>query len=122
MIDRLHHKDDIKAQKRAGAPEDAAGAENENIQVYRGNQVMVAEDADSLRVRISPALIEYDNEDGTYDVIYANGKRESGVARIRIIVSNMQETITGLLSDEDSEDEYLSSSDSSGSTDSSDDS
>ena len=78
--------------------------------------------ADRLRVRISPALIEYDNEDGTYDVIYANGKRESGVARIRIIVSNMQETITGLLSDEDSEDEYLSSSDSSGSTDSSDDS
>ena len=117
IFDRLHHKDDIKAQKRAGAPEDAAGAENENIQVYRGNQVMVAQDADRLRVRISPALIEYDNDDGTYEVIYANGKRESGVARIRIIVSNMQETITGLLSDEESEDEYFSSSDSSGSTD-----
>ena len=122
IFDRLHHKDDIKAQKRAGAPEDAAGAENENIQVYRGNQVMVAQDADRLRVRISPALIEYDNDDGTYEVIYANGKRESGVARIRIIVSNMQETITGLLSDEESEDEYFSSSESSSSADSSDDS
>ena len=120
IFDRLHHKDDIKAQKRAGAPEDAAGAENENIQVYRGNQVMVVQDADRLRVRISPALIEYDNDDGTYEVIYANGKRESGVARIRIIVSNMQETI--LLSDEESEDEYFSSSESSSSTDSSDDS
>ena len=56
-----------------------------------------------LRVRISPALIEFDNEDGTYDVIYATGKRESGVARIRIIVSNMKETITGLMPESESE-------------------
>ena len=46
ILDRLHHKEDLQAQKRAGAPEDAAAAENENIQVYRGNQVMVVQDAD----------------------------------------------------------------------------
>ena len=110
-----------KAQKKAGAPEDAAGAENENIDIYRGNQVMVAEDADHLRVRISPALIEFDNEDGTYDVIYATGKRESGVARIRIIVSNMRETITGLMPESESEpDESSYDNDDDDSSDSSD--
>ena len=119
IFDRLHHKDDIKAQKKAGAPEDAAGAENENIDIYRGNQVMVAEDADHLRVRISPALIEFDNEDGTYDVIYATGKRESGVARIRIIVSNMQETITGLMPESESESDESSFDDDDDSSDSS---
>lgn len=109
------------AQKKAGAPEDAAGAENENIDIYRGNQVMVAEDADHLRVRISPALIEFDNEDGTYDVIYATGKRESGVARIRIIVSNMRETITGLMPESESEpDESSYDNDDDDSSDSSD--
>ena len=121
IFDRLHHKDDVKAQKKAGAPEDAAGAENENIDIYRGNQVMVAEDADHLRVRISPALIEFDNEDGTYDVIYATGKRESGVARIRIIVSNMRETITGLMPESESEpDESSYDNDDDDSSDSSD--
>ena len=80
---------------------------------------MVAEDADHLRVRISPALIEFDNEDGTYDVIYATGKRESGVARIRIIVSNMQETITGLMPESESESDESSFDDDDDSSDSS---
>ena len=122
IFDRLHHKDDIKAQTNAGAPEDAAGAENENITIYRGNQVMIVQGADRLRVHISPALIEYDNGNGTFDVIYATGRRERGVARIRIIVSNMEQTITGLISisESDEESSYGSSSSSSDSSDSDD--
>ena len=95
-----------------------AGGDDENIQLYRGNQVMVIMNADRYRVQMVPALIEYaDDGNLTYGVLFDDGTRESSVVRTRLVVTNMAETIDGLdesTSEEESSDEEVASVDSSG--------
>ena len=57
--------------------------ENENIDIYRGNQVMVAEDAD--RLALTSALIELIMKMVPTMQYMLRQKGKSGVARIRII-------------------------------------
>lgn len=87
--------------------EHGAGGTDENIRLYRGNQVMVVQDADKYRIKQVPAVIEYaDEDDGlTYDVVYGDGRREGSVARTRIIVGNIKETLGVLSESESSESE-----------------
>ena len=87
--------------------EHGAGGTDENIRLYRGNQVMVVQDADNYRIKQVPAVIEYaDEDDGlTYDVVYGDGRREGSVARTRIIVGNIKETLGVLSESESSESE-----------------
>jgi hypothetical protein len=92
-----------------------AGGDDENIQLYRGNQVMVIMNADRYRVQMVPALIEYaDDGNLTYGVLFDDGTRESSVVRTRLVVTNMAETIDGLdesTSEEESTDEEVASVD-----------